>query len=110
LAVALKPFTAHELDLAGALISLLLALFGGWFLWWWSRRMNLRYRWTMLVLYAISPVLVHGTELGRPDHQSLSVLLVTVAICSEWTLQFERPEKGTMVSGRRGVSLLVVSL
>jgi hypothetical protein len=64
LAVALKPFTAHELDLAGALISLLLALFGGWFLWWWSRRMNLRYRWTMLALYAISPVLVHGPSSG----------------------------------------------
>src|SRR5213594_4912853 len=85
LAVALKPFTVHGIDLAGALISPLLALFGGWFLWWWSRRMNLRYGWTMLVLYAISPVLVHGTELGRPDHQSLSVLLVTIAICAEWS-------------------------
>ncbi len=50
LAAALKPFTAHGIDLAGALISPLLALVGGWFLWWWSRRMNLRYRWIMLVL------------------------------------------------------------
>src|SRR5438046_2799845 len=31
LAAALKPFTAHGIDLAGALISPLLALFGGWF-------------------------------------------------------------------------------
>src|SRR4029077_15145101 len=45
LAIALKPFTAHAIDLAGALISPLLALVGGWFLWWWSRRINLRYRW-----------------------------------------------------------------
>ena len=30
----------------------------------------------MLILYAISPILVHGTELGRPDHQSLLILLV----------------------------------
>ncbi|PYJ03857.1 MAG: hypothetical protein DME95_09770, partial [Verrucomicrobia bacterium] len=38
-----------------------------------------------LILYAISPILVHGTELGRPDHQSLSMLLVTIAICAEWS-------------------------
>src|SRR5207245_94276 len=81
----LNPFTAHTLDLAGAFISPLLALLGGWFLWWWSRRMKFRYRWVMLVLYAISPILVQGTELGRPDHQSLSVLLVTIAICAEWS-------------------------
>src|SRR5436309_4592421 len=87
LSLLLNPFTAHTLDLAGAFISPLLALLGGWFLWWWSRRMKFRYRWVMLVLYAISPILVQGTELGRPDHQSLSVLLVTIAICAEWSLQ-----------------------
>jgi hypothetical protein len=84
LSLLLKPFTEHRLDLAGAFISPLLALVGGWFLWWWSRRMEFRYRWVMLVLYAISPILVHGTELGRPDHQSLAMLLVTIAICAEW--------------------------
>jgi hypothetical protein len=47
--------------------------------------MKLRYRWVMLFLYVISPILVHGTELGRPDHQSLLMLLVTVAICAEWS-------------------------
>jgi hypothetical protein len=26
-------------------------------------------------------------ELGRPDHQSLSILLVAIAICAEWRLQ-----------------------
>ena len=85
LSLLLKPFTARSLDLAGALISPLLALIGGWFLWWWSRRMRFRYRWVMLVLYATSPILVHGTELGRPDHQSLSMLLVAIAICAEWS-------------------------
>jgi hypothetical protein len=98
-AIALKPLTAHAIDLAGALISPLLALVGGWFLWWWSGRINLRYRWIMLILYAISPVLVHGTKLGRPDHQSLVVLLVTIAICSEWTLQFESSARWSIVSG-----------
>ncbi len=85
LSLLLKPFTAHALDLAGAFVSPLLALLGGWFLWWWSRRMQFRHRWVMLSLYAISPILVHGTELGRPDHQSLSMLLVTIAICAEWS-------------------------
>jgi hypothetical protein len=110
LAVALEPFTAHAIDLAGALISPLLALFGGWFLWWWSRRMKLRYRWILLILYAISPVLVHGTKLGRPDHQSLVVLLVTVAICADWVLQFERSTKWSIVSGMAWGFALWVSL
>jgi hypothetical protein len=84
LSFPLNPFTAHALDMAGVFISPLLALFGGWFLWWWSQKMKFRYRWVMLVLYAVSPILVHGTDLGRPDHQSLSMLLVTIAICAEW--------------------------
>jgi hypothetical protein len=91
LSLPLKPFTAHTLDFAGAFISPLLALLGVWFLWWWSRRMRFRHRWVMLVLYAISPILVHGTEVGRPDHQSLAMLLVTIAICAEWSSQCDGP-------------------
>jgi hypothetical protein len=87
LSLLLRPFTVHALDFAGAFVSPLLALIGVWFLWWWSRRMQFRYRWAMLVVYAISPILVHGTALGRPDHQSLSILLVTIAICTEWSFQ-----------------------
>ena len=87
LSLPLKLFTTQPFDLAGAWISPLLSLIAGWFLWWWSRRMGFRYRWVMLILYAISPILVHGTELGRPDHQSLLILLVTSAICAEWSLQ-----------------------
>jgi hypothetical protein len=83
----LNPFTTNPIDLAGAFVSPVLALFGGWFLWWWSRRMKFRYRWVMLILYAISPILVHGTELGRPDHQSLLILLIAIAICAEWSSQ-----------------------
>src|SRR5437764_14681757 len=86
LSFLLTPFTAHALDLAGAFVSPLLALLAGWFLWWWSRRLKFRYRWIMLILYAISPILVHGTELGRPDHQSLSILLVTIAMCAQWSI------------------------
>ena len=93
LSLFLNPFTAHALDLAGAFVSPLLALFGAWFLWWWSRRMKFRYGWVMLILYAISPILVHGTELGRPDHQSLLILLVAIAICAEWSSQTLQPAK-----------------
>ena len=78
---------ANAIDLAGALVSPFLGLLGGWFLWWWSRRMKLLYRWVMLLLYAISPILVHGMELGRPDHQSLLILLVMVGVCAEWSVR-----------------------
>ncbi len=87
LSILLRPFTANAIDLAGALISPLLALAGGWFLWWWSRQMRFRFRWALLLLYALSPILVHGTELGRPDHQSLLMFLVVIALGAEWMSQ-----------------------
>ena len=99
LAILLKPFTTHALDVAGALISPLFALLGGWFLWWWSRRMKFRFGWVMLILYAISPILVHGAELSRPDHQSLLMLLVTIAICAEWSLRQDPTAGWSALSG-----------
>jgi hypothetical protein len=87
LALPLKPFTAESLDIAGACVSPLLALAAAWFLWWWSRQMKFRFGWAMLILFAISPILVHGTALGRPDHQSLLILLVTIGTCVQWSLQ-----------------------
>lgn len=99
LAGALKPLTTHALDLAGAIVSPLLALMTGWFLWWWSRRSRLRYRGALLLLYAVSPILVHGTELGRPDHQSLLLGLVSVALCAEWTLLSAESRAWSLVSG-----------
>ena len=99
LSILLKPFTAQPIDFAGAIVSPFLALFAGWFLWWWSRGMKLRYRWAMLILYGISPILVHGTELGRPDHQSLLILLVTVGVCAEWSLPTNESQPWSVVSG-----------
>jgi MFS family permease len=108
LSILLKPLTSQPLDLAGAIVSPLVALLGAWFLWWWSRRMKVRYRWAMLILYAISPILVHGTALGRPDHQSLLMLLVTVGICAEWSLRFEQSRNWSIISGIAwGVALWV---
>jgi hypothetical protein len=104
LSILVKPCAANTLDLAGALVSPLLALLGGWFLWWWSRRMRFRYGWVMLILYAISPILVHGTELGRPDHQSLAMLLVTIAICSEWSSQTKEADPPSLRVGVAGTA------
>lgn len=84
-AALLAPFSAQALDLAGALISPLFALLAGWFLWWWSRRRALSLRWVGLLLFAVSPILAHGTALGRPDHQSLLILLVLVGLAAETT-------------------------
>jgi hypothetical protein len=96
---SLGPFTVQPLDLAGAIISPLLALGGGWFLCWWSRRLASPYRWTTLLLYAGSPILAHGTALGRPDHQGLLIVLLLLALVAEWEL-LARPSRGwAVVSG-----------
>jgi len=99
LSILLKPFTAQPIDFAGAVVSPFLGLLGGWFLWWWSRRTKLCYRWVMLILYGISPILVHGTELGRPDHQSLLIVLVTIGVCAEWSLRTDQSRNWSVVSG-----------
>jgi hypothetical protein len=99
LAVALRACTTHSLDLAGAIISPLLGLLGGWFLWWWARQMRFRFRWAMLLLYALSPILVHGSELGRPDHQSVLIFLVMIALGAEWILQTKLSRKWSLISG-----------
>jgi hypothetical protein len=64
----------QTLDVAGALGSPLIGVAGAVFLavWLWALR---RRFWEMaMLLYAVSPILVHGTLLGRPDHQSLLML------------------------------------
>ena len=110
LAVSLKPFVSRPIDLAGAWISPLLAVVGGWFLWWWSRRIKLRLRRPALILFAISPILVHGTELGRPDHQSLLIVLLLVAICAEWSLWAEPSTSWSIVSGLAWGAAIWVSI
>lgn len=86
----LRPFTNNALDLGGAIVSPLLSVALGVLLCWWSRKMRIRFRWGLLVLYAGSPILAHGFALGRPDHQSLLIALVTIALCAEWSLVYSR--------------------
>jgi hypothetical protein len=110
LAAGLRPLTSQPLDLAGAIVSPLLALAGGWFLWWWSRRISWPGRYGMLLLYSLSAILVHGTALGRPDQQSLLIVLVLVALAAEWRLQEKASRGWGIVSGISWGMALSVSL
>ena len=110
LAAALRPLTTQPLDLAGAIISPLLALVGGWFLWWWLGRFSAPGRYAALLVYTFSAILVHGTALGRPDHQSLLIVLLLVAFAAEWILA-EKPSVGwSLASGLSWGMALWVSL
>jgi hypothetical protein len=110
LAAGLRPFTTQPLDLAGAIVSPLLALGAGWFLWWWSRRIVWPARYAMLLLYALSAILVHGTALGRPDQQSLLIVTVLVALAAEWRLLEIPSREWGIVSGTSWGLALWVSL
>ena len=110
LALALKPFTAQPIDVAGAFVGPLLAVGCSWFLWWWLRRMKMRYGWVALLLFSLSPILVHGTELGRPDHQALTIVAITIALCAEWTLQVAPTRFWSLTSGIAWGIALWVSL
>jgi hypothetical protein len=74
------------LDLAGAFISPLLGLALVAFLWWWGHKFAVPYRNAVLVITVISPILAQAFQLGRPDHQSLIVLLTGAALAAEISL------------------------
>ncbi len=83
----------QTLDVAGALVSPLLGVATCIWLGIWSRRWGLdrtrapdepRGLWLAVPLFfAVNPILVHGTVLGRPDHQSLLIALIAVALGAE---------------------------
>lgn len=81
-----NPLHEQTLDLAGALVSPILGVLTCAWLWWWAGWMRLRYRGAMVFFFAVSPILVHGTLLGRPDHQSLLVFLIAIAVAAELAL------------------------
>jgi hypothetical protein len=110
----------QTLDLAGALVSPLLGMFTCGFLGLWATTRRLcsegdapaRLRcWGLAPLFfAISPVLVHGTVLGRPDHQSLLLALVAVALCAELALVERSSRHWSIVAGVAWALSLWVSL
>ena len=91
-------------------MSPLLSLALGIFLCWWTRSTRIRFRWGLLGLYALSPILAHGFALGRPDHQSLLITLITLALCAEWNLARELSKSWSIVSGASWAMALWVSL
>ena len=76
----------QTLDLAGALTSPLLGIASALVLALGLWRLRVRYWEVAPLLFAISPILVHGTLLGRPDHQSLLIFLLTGALIAELAL------------------------
>ena len=109
-ATLLKPLSNNALDLAGAVVSPLLSIALGIFLCWWTRSVPIRFRWGLLVLYALSPILAHGFALGRPDHQALLITLITLALCAEWNLAREPSKSWSIVSSVSWAMALWVSL
>ena len=93
-----STWQTQTLDVAGALISPLLGVLTAAWLWWWAGAMGLQFRSAMVLLFALSPIAVHGTVLGRPDHQSLLMFLLAVALgCELWLI---RPEDDAKISHR----------
>lgn len=97
LAWALKPFTPRFLDLAGAWVSPILGILTGVFLFSWAGRLKVS-PWPLLLVYSVSPILVHCTALGRPDHQSLLLFCMAAALGSEWILA-RKPSRGWALLG-----------
>ena len=85
--IASLAWVGGNIDLAGAVTPILLALASGFILWKWVAPFRLLTQIAVLLLFAVSPILVHGTVLGRPDHQALLIFLVIAAFATEWKLQ-----------------------
>ena len=100
LRLGLLPFYgARALDLAGAWVSPLLGLATVLAVWLWAERGRLPGRTPAVLILAASPIVAHGFGLGRPDHQSLILLCMAVALCAEWRL-WRGPSRGWgIVSG-----------
>ena len=110
IALLLKPFMADYIDMAGAIVSPLLGVMMTAFLALWARELNQQYRKLMLLLVALSPILVHGTALGRPDHQSLQMFLLAVGIGAELIMARAPCVSWGIVSGAAWGLALWVSL
>lgn len=83
LIAGMASMTDQNLELAAVWVSPVLGLVTVGFLVAWGLAGRLPYWWATGWLAAVSPILAHGFQLGRPDHQSLLVLLIAVAISAE---------------------------
>jgi hypothetical protein len=85
-----------DLDIAGAWVSpvlgAILILLAGL----WAEAKAIPYRWSMMVLLSISPVILHGFAVGRPDHQSLILLLIASGLMAEAVLWTSRSRPSSL--------------
>ncbi len=99
LAWMLSPLTPRNLDVAGAIVSPLLGLGMAVFLLCWTTAIKLPFRGATLFFHAVSPILVHGTALGRPDHQSFQMFLMAAGLGAEWIMASSPTRGWGIVSG-----------
>jgi len=92
------PFASDPVGVAGAWISPLLAAGLCIVLWLWGKKQGLAFVGAMLVYAAVMPALREGFALGRPDHQSLIVLLIAAGVAAE-TLIWTRPSVAAAIAG-----------
>ena len=102
---------AQTLDLSGALVSPLLAVVLCAFLGVWARRFAPPGGSLVVALFfAVSPILVHGTVLGRPDHQALLLLFLAIALGAELSLARGLSRRWSVLAGAGWGMALWVSL
>ena len=100
LRLVLQPwYGVRALDLAGAWISPLLGLATIFAVWLWAERAQMPGRSFGLLILAASPIVAHGFDLGRPDHQSLIFLCMAVSLAAEWQLWLGPSRGWGIVSG-----------
>ncbi len=83
---ATSVLRGQTLDLSGALIGPLLGALTCGLLGFAGLRLSWRAWAAPAVFCAVSPVLVHGSVLGRPDHQALLIPLLALALVAELAL------------------------
>jgi hypothetical protein len=88
----------ESVDVAGAVVSPLLGLATTLWLALWARRFG-GGGWTVPFAFAVSPILAHGTCLGRPDHQSLLIFLLAVGLGAEAVLAEVASKKWAFLGG-----------
>ena len=107
---ALAPFSARHLEIAGAWVSPVLGLMTVFFLMIWGAAVKTPNWWSMGLMAGVSPILAHGFELGRPDHQSLLVLMIAVALAAEVEIWRKIETRWSYVSAVAWAIALWVSL
>lgn len=109
-AKAASGFSSKPLEVAGAWISPLLGVALVGLVGVWAAARRLPYRHAMTTILAISPILAHGFQVGRPDHQSLLVLLVGIALAAELTSWQQRKMRWAYFAAAAWALSLWVSL